>query len=145
MSGPAPQHCDVVVVGGGHNGLAAAAYLGRAGYSVTVLERASTVGGAAVSAQAFSGVDARLSRYSYLVSLMPQSIREDLDLDISLIRRRYSSYTPVPGTDRGLLIDAEDAERTRASFEAIGAGDDYMRWLDFYRDTQVIAASLFPP
>jgi phytoene dehydrogenase-like protein len=96
------------------------------------------------SAQAFSGVDARLSRYSYLVSLMPQSIREDLDLDISLIRRRYSSYTPVPGTDRGLLIDAEDAERTRASFEAIGAGDDYMRWLDFYRDTQVIAASLFP-
>ena len=144
MSGPAPKHCDVVVVGGGHNGLAAAAYLGRAGYSVTVLEQESTVGGAAVSAQAFSGVDARLSRYSYLVSLMPQSIREDLDLNISLIRRRYSSYTPVPGTDRGLLIDAEDAERTRASFEAIGAGDDYMRWLDFYRDTQVIAASLFP-
>ncbi len=144
MTPPAPSNSDVVVVGGGHNGLAAAAYLGRAGYSVTVLEQAPAVGGAAVSAQAFEGIDARLSRYSYLVSLMPRSIREDLGLDISLIRRRYSSYTPVPGTDRGLLIDAEDAERTKASFEAIGAGDDYMRWLDFYRDTQVIAASLFP-
>jgi phytoene dehydrogenase-like protein len=135
---------DVVVVGGGHNGLAAAAYLGRAGYSVTVLEREPQVGGAAVSAQAFPGVDARLSRYSYLVSLMPQSIRDDLDLDISLIRRRYSSYTPVPGTAKGLLIDTGDAQRTRASFEDIGAGDDYTRWLDFYRDTQVLAASLFP-
>jgi phytoene dehydrogenase-like protein len=59
--------CDVVIVGGGHNGLTAAVYLALAGRRVTVLERLGQVGGAAVSAEAFEGVDARLSRYSYMV------------------------------------------------------------------------------
>ena len=65
---------DAVVVGGGHNGLTAAAYLARAGRSVLLLERLDHVGGAAVSAQAFPGVDAHLSRYSYLVSLLPRQV-----------------------------------------------------------------------
>ena len=63
---------DAVIVGGGHNGLTAAAYLAKAGRSVLVLERDDHVGGAAVSAQAFEGVDARLDRYADLVSLPPQ-------------------------------------------------------------------------
>src|SRR6476619_5538041 len=92
---------DAVVVGGGHNALTAAAYLARAGRSVVVLERLPFVGGAAVSARVFPGVDALLSRYSYLVSLLPRRIVDDLGLDIRLARRRYSSYTPEPGTDRG--------------------------------------------
>ncbi len=138
------QEYDVVVVGGGHNGLAAAAYVARAGYSVAVLESQPWVGGAAISAQSFDGVEAKLSRYSYLVSLMPQHIRDDLGLDISLIRRRYSSYTPLPGKDLGLLIDSMDSQRTRESFEAIGAGDDYERWVEFYRDTEIVASTLFP-
>ena len=87
---------DVVIVGGGHNGLAAAAYLARAGRDVLLLEKLDHAGGAAVSAQAFDGVDARLSRYSYLVSLLPQEIIDDLGLQIRLARRRYSSYTPDP-------------------------------------------------
>ena len=122
---PAASH-DVVIVGGGHNGLTAAAYLAQAGRSVILLERLDDVGGAAVSAQAFPGVEARLSRYSYLVSLLPQRIIDELGLDIRLARRRYSSYTPVPGDPEGagLLIDNTDAEATAASFARIGAAGD---------------------
>ena len=73
---------DDVVVGAGHNGLTAAAYLARAGRRVLVLERLGHVGGAAVSAAPFPGVEARLSRYAYLVSLLPRRVVEDLDLDV---------------------------------------------------------------
>lgn len=69
---------DVVVVGGGHNGLVAAACLARAGLRVRLLERLAQTGGAAVSIQAFDGVEVALSRYSYLVSLLPSRIVADL-------------------------------------------------------------------
>lgn len=92
----APLEYDDIVVGGGHNGLVAAAYLARAGRRVLVLEKRDHVGGAAVSAQAFAGLPANLSRYAYLVSLIPRSIIDELGLEIQLVRRRYSSYTPAP-------------------------------------------------
>jgi phytoene dehydrogenase-like protein len=139
-----PEHSDVVIVGGGHNGLTAAAYLARAGLSVVVIERLADFGGAAVSHQTFSGVEARLSRYSYLVSLLPKRIIDDLELPIALSKRRYSSFTPVPGETSGLLIDNHDAEATLASFEALGATADGLAWGDFYRDTQKLAQALFP-
>ncbi len=134
----------VAIIGGGHNGLTAAAYLARAGVDVTVLERLPHVGGAAVSTQAFDGLDARLSRYSYLVSLLPGQIISDLGLDVRLARRRYSSYTPEPGTDRGLLVDAGDEAATRASFAAIGAAGDADAFAGFYDRTTRLAAALFP-
>ena len=94
---------DAVVIGGGHNGLVAAAYLARAGKSVLVLERRDHVGGAAVSERPWAGVDARISRYSYLVSLMPRALREQLGLRTEMRRRSVSSYSPrLDGT--GLLI-----------------------------------------
>src|SRR5690606_866621 len=86
----------------------------------------------------------RLSRYSYLVSLLPDRIRRDLRLDVQLARRRFSSYTPVPGSDRGLLIDTGDAEATTTSFAGIGAASDADAWRAFGDDTARIAEALWP-
>src|ERR1700744_3056501 len=98
---------DVVVVGGGHNGLTAAAYLARTGLSVLVLERLDHTGGAAVSAQAFPGFPTPVARYSYLVSLLPEAIAADLGLDLRLASRSTASYTPVRrgGVASGLLVE----------------------------------------
>ena len=135
---------DVVIIGGGHNGLTAAAYLAKAGLDVQVLERLDVLGGAAISAHAFAGVDARLSRYSYLVSLLPQRVIDDLGLNIELAPRRYSSYTPLPETDTGLLVDNHDPMATAESFAALGAEDDAVAWAQFYEGTQRLARALFP-
>jgi phytoene dehydrogenase-like protein len=137
---------DVVIVGGGHNGLTAAAYLAQAGKSVILIERLDSVGGAAVSAQAFDGVEAWLSRYSYLVSLLPKRIIDELGLRVELARRRYSSYSPLPGdaAGRGLLIDNDDPQATAASFARIGAARDADAFNDFYADTARIARALWP-
>ncbi len=136
---------DVVIVGGGHNGLTAAAYLAKSGRSVLLLEQNDHLGGAAISAEAFAGVDARLSRYSYLVSLLPQRIIEDLGLSINLVRRRYSSYTPVPGSpETGLLVDNHDAAATAASFARIHEASDAAGFQNFYAKTAELAAGLWP-
>jgi phytoene dehydrogenase-like protein len=135
---------DVAIIGGGHNGLVAAAYLAKAGKSVVVLEQHDVLGGAAISAQAFDGVDAKLSRYSYLVSLLPKRIIDDLGLDVATAPRRYGSFTPTPDGQAGLLIDEMDAEATARSFESIGAASDFDAWNDFYAKTETIAQALFP-
>lgn len=137
---------DDVVIGAGHNGLTAAAYLAGAGRRVLVLEAADHVGGAAVSAQAFPGIDARLSRYSYLVSLLPRQVVTDLDLDVRLIRRRYSSFTPVPSDPAtGLLVDQGDEGATSAGFARLTGGPGgYAAWRDFYGRVGRLAQRVFP-
>ncbi len=134
---------DAVIVGGGHNGLVAAAYLARAGRRVLVLERLPATGGAAVSTRAFAGVDARLSRYSYLVSLLPRKITDDLGLRFAVRRRRISSYTPRGAS--GLLVDAEDEGRTREQFVRLTGSDrDFEAWRRFYGMTRRVAEAVFP-
>ena len=135
---------DVVIIGGGHNGLVAAGYLAKSGLKVLLLEKLAELGGAAVSEYAFPGLDAKLSRYSYLVSLLPEQIILDLDLDITLAPRRYGSYTPEPGSDRGLLIDKQDPKVTAESFASIDATEDFAAWNSFYDRTEQLAKKLFP-
>ncbi|MGV0051397.1 phytoene desaturase family protein [Mycobacterium colombiense] len=132
---------DALIVGGGHNGLVAAAYLARAGLRVRLLERLDHTGGAAVSAQAFDGVGVRVSRYSYLVSLLPARIAEDLGAGVRLARRPFSSYTPDPATGgrAGLLIGASGD-----SFAAIGAAGDARGFADFYQRCRLVTGPLWP-
>jgi phytoene dehydrogenase-like protein len=137
-----PAVHDAVVIGGGHNGLVAAALLGQAGYSVIVLERCEQVGGAAISGSPFPGVNVRASRYSYLVSLFPAALLRSLGVDVELRRRRIASYTPVG--DSGLLM-APDPEVTRAS--VIRAGIDPREldaWTRFDALTRRVAEAVFP-
>jgi phytoene dehydrogenase-like protein len=138
---------DVVIVGGGHNGLTAATYLARTGLSVLVLERLDHTGGAAVSARAFPGFPTRLSRYSYLVSLLPESIVTDLGLDLRLVSRSTASYTPVrrDGVARGLLVERPEGPATRDSFrELTGSDAEYAAWRDFYRQVGELAEVIAP-
>ena len=138
---------DVVIVGGGHNGLTAAAYLARAGLSVQVLERLDRTGGAAVSTDAFPGLPTRLSRYSYLVSLMPEQLIADLGLDVSLASRTTASYTPVlrDGRPGGLYVERDEGDATRRSFHDLTGSDaDYEAWREFYADVAELAAVVAP-
>src|SRR3954453_1234468 len=109
---------DVVILGAGHNGLVAATYLGRAGLSVLLLEKNNYIGGATTSQQVFPDYDARLSRYSYLVSLFPEKIIQDLGLHLELRRRATGSFTPyvMNGEHGGLLLSNLDETRSRPSW-----------------------------
>src|SRR5881296_1596975 len=85
------QRYDAVVIGGGHNGLTAAAYLAKAGKRVLVLERRHVLGGAAVTEEVFPGF--RFSVFSYVVSLLRPEIIRDLDLP-----RHGLEILPLDGT-----------------------------------------------
>lgn len=117
---------DAVIVGSGHNGLVAAAYLAMAGRSVLVLEKNDTFGGATASHRIFPDYDALLSRYSYLVSLFPDRITRELGLDFQTRRRRTASFTPYTdraGRAQGLLLSNEDESRSRDSMRRMTGGD----------------------
>jgi phytoene dehydrogenase-like protein len=113
---------DVVVIGGGHNGLVCAAYLARSGIDVLVLERRGLVGGAAVTEEPWPGY--RVSSASYVVSLMPPRIEHELGLRrhgyrVSIISPDY--YVPFP--DGTALTLWGETERDARQIAALSAAD----------------------
>ena len=138
---------DVVIVGGGHNGLIASCYLAKLGLSVAILEKNDSLGGATVSQKVFPEYEARLSRYSYLVSLLPDQIVKDLGLKFKTIEREVSSFTPeqIDGRDLGLLINRGLVGETVDNFlEITGSNDEVEAWREFYADVQKLADAIAP-
>jgi phytoene dehydrogenase-like protein len=120
---------DVLVIGGGHNGLVAAAYLAKAGLRVCVCEAREVVGGAAVSEHPF-GPDYTVTSLSYVVSLLPPALVRDLRLD----RHGYHVYPQgpyfAPRADGGHLRLPDDPVRRRREIERFSSKDAaaYERW-----------------
>jgi len=140
------SHYDVVILGAGHNGLVAAAYLARAGLSVLLLEKNDYIGGATTSQRVFPDFDAHLSRYSYLVSLFPEKIIRDLGLKVELRRRATGSFTPYfrNGRHEGLLLSNVDEEASRCSLLRLTGGDlEYQELKRFYGLARIFAEQVW--
>ena len=138
---------DVIVMGAGHNGLVAAAYLAKAGKRVLMLEAADEIGGATASVRAFKEYDALLSRYSYLIALLPDQIVKDLALNFETISREVSSFTPYKkdGKDLGLHISRVWDKQTEDSFiELTGSPAEGVAWQEFYSEVEKFAQKMAP-
>lgn len=134
---------DVIIAGAGHNGLVAANYLAKAGKRVLVLEAQEVIGGATQSVRTFEEFDAKLSRYSYLIALLPDKIVKDLGLSFKNLSREISSFTPY--AQDGLLISRQWDERTELSFNKLSAGaGDAKAWNEFYGEIAQFAARIAP-
>ncbi|RRH94137.1 NAD(P)/FAD-dependent oxidoreductase [Mesorhizobium tamadayense] len=128
---------DVIIVGGGHNGLTTAGYLARAGIKTIVLERRGVIGGAAVTEEFHPGF--RNSVCSYVVSLLHPKVIRDLELGahgLKIVERPSSSYLPLP--DGGAMVvpgDVDAAVREIAKFSRL----DAERFRVFDDQLQIIA------
>lgn len=141
------KNYDAVIIGAGHNGLVAAAYLSKAGKKVLVIEASPEIGGATASVKAFPEHDAKISRYSYLISLFPDKIIQDLGLGFETISRSVSSYTPYVrnGIHKGLCISRQWDHATEDSFvQLTGSPREARAWRNFYGKMEAMAKKIAP-
>jgi phytoene dehydrogenase-like protein len=123
---------DAVIVGAGHNGLVAAAYLARAGLSVEVFERREIVGGACVTEELWPGV--RASPGAYTLSLLRGRIIEELDLashGLEVFPHEPYLFAPLP--DGRKVVTWSDRRRTREQIGADWSPADAEGYLEFCR------------
>ena len=138
---------DVIVIGGGHNGLVAAAYLAASGLKVTVLERRAVVGGAAVTEEFHPGF--RNSVAAYTVSLLNPKIIRDLELQrhgLRIVERPLSNFLPLPD-GRYLKVAPGRTKAEVAKFSARDADrlDAYEARLERLTDVLRALALRAPP
>lgn len=134
---------DVIIAGAGHNGLVAANYLAKAGKKVLILEAQEQIGGATQSVKAFEDYEARLSRYSYLIALLPDKIISDLGLSFKNLSRKVSSFTPYQ--EGGLLISRQWDQQTAESFNKLPGGEKEAKaWQEFYSEIEKFAKRIAP-
>ncbi|HVA21368.1 MAG TPA: NAD(P)/FAD-dependent oxidoreductase [Candidatus Micrarchaeia archaeon] len=142
MEGPSLRSYDAVVVGAGHNGLTAAAYLARAGLRTLVLERRSIVGGCCVTEEVAPGASA--SSTSYIASMLRPEVIQDLSLARHGLRMTPCSpslQVPIPG--QGMVRWWADPERTAAELEP-HSPRDADAFLSLHRQLQRLARTLQP-
>ncbi len=143
----AAQKYDVLIIGAGHNALVAATYLAKAGKRVKIFEANNEIGGATISVKVFPDFDAHLSRYAYLVSLLPDKIVSDLGLNFTTLSRKVSSYTPFIDGDKsqGLYVAREWDSKTSQSFNELRLGSlDAITWQNFYGEIATFAKKIAP-
>lgn len=126
---------DAIIVGGGHNGLTAAAYLARAGLRVAVCERRGVVGGAAVTEELAPGF--RVSAASYALGLLRLDVHRELDLarhGLRIVAKDPQAFAPLP--DGRHLFVWRDPRRTAEELARFDPADaeGYRRWSGFWRD-----------
>jgi len=124
---------DALIIGGGHNGLTAAAYLARGGLSVAVLERRHIIGGAAVTEEIIPGF--KFSRCSYLQSLLRPAVINELELakhGLKLLKRNPSSFTPCLDGRYLLLGPDKDLNHSQISKFSKADADAYPKYIFLY-------------
>jgi phytoene dehydrogenase-like protein len=134
---------DVAIIGAGHNGLVAAAYLARAGFGVEVFERRDLVGGACVTEELWPGV--RASPGAYTLSLLRQEIIDELDLERYGLRVEvHDPYLFAPTPDGRRVVTWSEPERTHAQLESDWSRADADAYLDWSRRREEATARARP-